>query len=93
MPDYDIAGFQRPITFPSESHRTLLRTRAVIGHVNEGDRLLLPGLRALHEAPPPRRILLRQALVDFFFFYPSWLPEGSRGLRRGEQKQSGKKFD
>jgi len=36
--------------------------RDVLGPIDEGDRLLLPGLRALLEAPSPRRVLLRQAL-------------------------------
>ena len=39
--------------------------RDVLGPIDEGDRLLLPGLRALLEAPSPRRVLLREAL-DLF---------------------------
>ena len=33
---------------------------------HERDRLLLPGLRAFHQAPSPRRILLRPAINLFF---------------------------
>jgi hypothetical protein len=36
--------------------------RDILGTVNERDRLLLPGLRTLLEAPSPRRVLLRQEL-------------------------------
>jgi len=36
--------------------------RDVLGTLNERDRLLLPGLRALLKAPSPRGVLLRQAL-------------------------------
>jgi hypothetical protein len=55
------------------AERTLLCMWTVIGHVNEGDRLLLPGLRALHEEPSPRWIFLRPALDNFFYFFDLFL--------------------
>ena len=51
--------------------------RDVLGLVNEGDRLLLPGLRALLKAPSPRRVLLREAL-DLF---PANQPQLTKGVR------------
>ena len=43
----------------------LLRMRNVLGPFHERDWLLLPGLRALHEAPSPRQLFLRQARDNF----------------------------
>jgi hypothetical protein len=47
------------------AHRALLRLRTIVGYIDESDRLLLPGLRTLHEAPSPWRVLLRTAVSDF----------------------------
>ena len=62
------------------AHRTLLRMRNFIGPFHERDRLLLPGLPALHKAPSPRWILLRAAL-DIFFIPPGH-PSHSRSPSR-----------
>jgi hypothetical protein len=58
---------QAPFTGSISARRTLLCTGNILGPVNERNRLLLPGLRALCKAPYPRRILLCQTLDDFFF--------------------------
>ena len=51
--------------------------RDVLGPVDEGDRLLLPGLRALLKEPSPRRVLLREAL-DLFPANQTPLTKGVR---------------
>jgi hypothetical protein len=72
----DMPEQQASFTGKIPAHRTLLRMRNLLGNEHEGDRLLLPGLRTLHEAPSPRRIFLGQALGNFFLFSLLIIGEG-----------------
>ena len=60
----ELPELQETLPGKTPAHRTLLRPRAVICHIHESDRLLLPCLRTLYQTPSSRRILLRTE-IDF----------------------------
>src|SRR5208337_956927 len=66
---HHLPELQAPYARKTPADRALLRLRDFQCPEHERDRLLLPGLPALHEAPSPWRLLLRQNVDNFFILF------------------------